>query len=910
MPDPGDMAIASPLPFLFEEDRHGNRQAREALFCTFNADLGYLERTVLGVTQSTGARVTVVADGRISDPDPRAARNAGTRYVHGLAVTGSGAAFHPKVTVIAGPERAMVAVGSGNLSSGGWHLNKETWTVATADRVRCPAIVAEVAGWLRTLDHVCAITPHAMQGISRTAVLLENLASRATAEDTGHRLVHTSSRPLLDQLPAGDVDSLFLYAPFHDEKAKAIRRLVERLRPTRVTLAVQSGERTVIQPDAVRDVITDVGVPFDIVEDPEEKYRHGKLVEAITADGSRWTLTGSPNLSARALLLSAAAGGNIETGVISRLGASLFPTDCRPITLDEVPAVRITGPMASRAVAAVTLLAAVRTNVGLEVVFARPLAETVRLVASHGAEFDLWKDVGTVPVGVTTYVLTGVDLPGGTRVRCVHGGGADAISGGIVFVTDPALILIRPGETARHGGTDTPGPAALITDPRLLELWISALGELASSRPVSSLPRVAAPAVPRGEGADDRNRGGLRLDTDEESWLAYTDDAKADLGPAMFHFVLGGFPSLRAFAGSADSGLREPTDKLVDESRPGLDSDDAVAVGDDTDPDDSATSAKAPDNGDESGVAHDPDLTERERRRLRRCLDAAVNTNLPGLPPVHRLAILSLVLCAIQAGVWDGPLGDRGWFRIVRKALEKLDQDDIPERMSSCAASWAAIAIYLMHEHRPTTGRTAEVLFYEQAAAEVSHLFPAAETQLVADFAAPFTNKNGYPVDPDAVMHVIDMAVQSDPLAEAIDSLETNHPAWGAHKHNDKLLHVYGEFRATFSPAAETLDAVPGAGAAAVWATGSWAGWTIAIRDEGTLIRIEKNAKGQVTWWHYSLGSLTSPTGIARDPEIANRARIRHGALNHPFPAGVQALAAAGVDVYADPPSNCPSDTR
>ena len=83
LPDP----IASPLPFIFAEDKHGDRQAREALFCTFNADLGYFERTVLGVTQSTGARVTVVGDGRISDPDPRAARNAGTRYVHGLAVT-------------------------------------------------------------------------------------------------------------------------------------------------------------------------------------------------------------------------------------------------------------------------------------------------------------------------------------------------------------------------------------------------------------------------------------------------------------------------------------------------------------------------------------------------------------------------------------------------------------------------------------------------------------------------------------------------------------------------------------------------------------------------------------------------------------------------------------------------------
>jgi hypothetical protein len=900
------MTIASPLPLLFEEEGHRDRQAREALFCTFNADLGYLERTVLGVTQSAGARVTVVGDGRISDPDPRAARNAGTRYVHGLAVTGSGAAFHPKVTVIAGPERATVIVGSGNLSAGGWHLNKEMWTVATANRERCPAIVADVAAWLRTLDQVCAITPHAVQGISRTAVLLEDLAAAASVEDTGHRLVHTSSGPLLDQLPASEVDHLLLYAPFHDEKAKAVRRLIERLRPGRVTLAVQSDGRTVIQPDALRDVIADLSVPFDVVEDPEEKYRHGKLIEAVAADGSRWTLTGSPNLSVRALLLSAAHGGSVETGVITRQSASLFPHDCRPIALDEVPAVRIAGAAVSRAASDMTLLAAVRTNAGLEVVFARPPAETVRIEASRAAEFDRWNLAGVVPAGAATHVLAGLDVPGGTRVRCAPGDAGDGARGGVIFVTDPALVLIRPGEAVRHGGAAPPGPAALITDPRLLELWTSALGELASSRPVSALPRVATSSVPHGEGADDRNRGGLRLDTDEESWLGYTDDARADLGPAMFHFVFGGFPGLRASARTADSGLREPTDKLVDESRPGLDEDDPSALGDDTDPDGSAASTEGIDTGGESGEVPDPDLTERERRRVRRCLDTAVNTDLLGLPALHRLALLSLVLCAVQAKVWDSPLGDRGWIRIIGKILEKLDREDIPERMSSCAASWAALATYLMHEHRPTTGRAAEVLHYERAAAEVSHLFPAAEAQLVADFAEAFTNKNGYPVDPDAVMHVIDMVVQSDPLAEAIDILGSNHFAWRVHKHNDRLLHVHGAIRATFPVAAEALDAVPGTGIVAVWVTGTMPGWTIAIRDRSTFVRIEKNPQGQVTWWHYTLGSLTSPTGIARDPELGNRARIRHGALTQPFPVAIEALAAVEIDFSADPPSGCP----
>jgi len=210
--------IASPLPFIFAEDKHGDRQAREALFCTFNADLGYFERTVLGLTQSTGARVTVVGDGRISDPDPRAARNAGTRYVHGLAITKAGAAFHPKVTVITGPERAVVAIGSGNLSPGGWHLNQETWTIATASQERCPTIVPQVATWLRMLPDASVVAPQAAKGIGRTATLLERLAATAAVVDTGHRIVHTATAPIIDQLPDGDVDHLLLYAPFYDEK--------------------------------------------------------------------------------------------------------------------------------------------------------------------------------------------------------------------------------------------------------------------------------------------------------------------------------------------------------------------------------------------------------------------------------------------------------------------------------------------------------------------------------------------------------------------------------------------------------------------------------------------------------------------------------------------------------------------
>jgi hypothetical protein len=322
-----------PLPFLIAEEGQGNGQAREALFCSCDVDLGYFERTVLGAAEATGARVTVIGDARASHPDPRSAPGAGIRYVHGLAAPGAGGAFHAKVMVVTGRERALIAIGSGDLTPGGWGLNKESWTVATADREACPELVADVADWLRSLDGVCALAPLAARGISRTAALLEELAIEADIVDTGHRLVHTSTRSIADQLPGDEVDQLLLYAPFHDERTAAVQELIARLRPRRVTLAVQSGGRTVIQPTALRRVIAAAGIPVQVVEDAGERYRHETLIEAVRPDGSRWVLTGSPDLSGRALLTPAGKGGNIEVGVVSRPAASLFPETTRPLPL-------------------------------------------------------------------------------------------------------------------------------------------------------------------------------------------------------------------------------------------------------------------------------------------------------------------------------------------------------------------------------------------------------------------------------------------------------------------------------------------------------------------------------------------------------------------------------------------------
>jgi hypothetical protein len=354
-----------------------------------------------------------------------------------------------------------------------------------------------------------------------------------------------------------------------------------------------------------------------------------------------------------------------------------------------------------------------------------------------------------------------------------------------------------------------------------------------------------------------------------EPWLAAlgkltgSDDAQASIGPEMVRFIMGGLPAVRAPGGRGD------------------------------------------DEPDEADLERLRQLSEASRRTARGLLATAATRKLPA---EGRLAVLALIMLAAEAGIWDGPLGEAGWIRVLAAALERLDQDDLPGRLDIPAATWAALAAYLMHDSRPASGRPAEFQLYQNAATAVSHLFPDADDDLVAQYAQPLTNRHGNRIDPEAVSHVIELIVQEDPLAQAADALEGAHPDWHVHKHGDTLLHVDVSAGATFPKAAEAIDAIPaGAGAVGVLATGGTAGWSVAIRPgDGTLIHVERTPAGQFTWRQYRLGSLTTPTRIGRDPEVATRARISNGPLSQPFPAALQALAATGFDLASDPPSPCP----
>jgi len=107
-----EQGVPSPLTWLLQEEAAGDRQLEHAVFLSYTLDLAFFEAVALGLVRSLGARVTVVGDARTSSPDLRAVRQAGRAYLAGLAAMPG--AFHPKLVVLAGKRRCLVAIGSGN----------------------------------------------------------------------------------------------------------------------------------------------------------------------------------------------------------------------------------------------------------------------------------------------------------------------------------------------------------------------------------------------------------------------------------------------------------------------------------------------------------------------------------------------------------------------------------------------------------------------------------------------------------------------------------------------------------------------------------------------------------------------------------------------------------------------------
>ena len=881
------------LAYLLAESSQGDRQAREALYFTFNVNLGFFETRLLGVSRASGAAVTLVADAHMYAPDPRAVRGAGTSYVVGLASMPG--AFHPKVFVLVGPERAVIAIGSGNVTVNGWHHNQELSTVVTADRVKgCPAVVADVSAWIRSLPALVPINSLAVDALGRTADQLDALIDSAPVIDTTHRLVTTSTSAILSQLPDDHIAHLGLYAPFHDHDGAAMSALLNRYHPSTVSLAVQPGQ-TVVTPSALVSAAKSAGAVLTI-EDAGDKYRHGKLVEARRDDGTGWTLTGSPNLTVAALLKSLEDGGNCEVGLISPLAESLYPGVGIPLSADQVPTLKIASPESTASqtpeLHLPILIGATLIGDRIRIELARPAKAHASIQASRFADLpENYANLGDIGPGQAIVFFPALEgLGAGSRVRVTVPSSDGRAWGPDVYLTDPTLVTrrARPG-----GGSHANGdldPVELFRDLKVADRWTKALNTLLNNQHRVPLPCADVGTGDAGGGDGGRFRvpsaEGWRTLSDPDTWAKYTEEAILRLGEPMFLFATGGLPRL------VSNGEGTPITVTPIWVDPLNDSDDEY--------DDEHSAEELDDSSDDIVQAPQPSRwtrTLQEQARYRKWLHHLAE-GVAAAPAIDRSARAGLILISTNVDLWDGATGDHGWYDLLASVIKNLASADIPDPLLPQLASLAAVCLYRLDQAAPADNRGKDATTYQGTVEAVRPLLESADRDAVAANAASLDSNDFLPVDRSAVWEHHEAILRADPQADTLRMLERSFPEWDIVSEQPGHYVVAGRFSNPAKAAAQALVLIEAFPTAVVRAIGSGEREATLVRYGDTLV-ITSVTGNKRSYRTYGLGALVNPVGIADGGDMETNARLDPPPWNHPSATAMAVFDAVGLQIHA-----------
>lgn len=855
---------------IFEEAGTGDRQMREALFLTFNVDLGFFEARLLGQVRAAGAAVTVIADAGVFAPDPRNVRSAGHGYALGLAAMGG--AFHPKLTVLAGPHRALVGIGSGNLTIGGWHSNDEVLTTIRASRDDgVPSVLGDVAAFLDQLPQRVTISPLAREGIARTAAQLAELIDVGPIIDTGHSLVTSLAGPIIDQLPGEHVDELEVAAPFHDIGGRALAALIRRFTPTRVTVLAQPDQAVmdsaVLQSVAAREECDLRFVQLDGEHLSPGRYRHGKVITGLLAGEPSWSLVGSPNATAAALL-GVAPVGNCEIAVLSRAAPSLLPTPTVPV-VDVSALTKMIGPSLDadgpQAPGLVRLLEARAVEEGVEVHLSGPATRDLDVeISPYAASPDTFERLGSIAAGESVHRFAG-SFPAGSRIR---------IGEQLQFLAYADHVVNR----MRPTGAGRPNLDATVTDLFTSDVaaaqWHDALTRLLLTH---SQGRARTGDGATAAGTDSSGATNWRTLDDLDRWSDYADDALTRLGMPIFQLAAGSAAPTKPVGASLPNAAPAWEDQF-DETTEAFEEDET---------------AESMTAGDTEATVATP-LSPYQRSRLRKWISDLVTLS-PHLGPLERIAVTQLTIAGSTALIWEPADHAHEWFTPLAAAAEAMARDDWPAAIVDQAAAVTAVAIYRLRMAVPPDERGAHADRFRGLVQTVAPLLESVTADAVADNLELLSGATLIERSADDVLAHVAEVTNARPdhailrvLTNVLPDLDI---AWAA---AGKLI-VAGRLTNPRAIAAQVFNHASSLDELAVGVNATNGAWLVAAKVPDRITLVE-GGKRPTTYRTYKIPRQSNPARVLSEPEFAQASRISTPPFTKPDAVDLEVLEQLGID--------------
>ena len=277
-----------------------------SIITSFNANLRFYEEIILHRLQTKGCRRNVV----LMDAAQCAAtwkseatrpRTAGVEYT--LIPMHFGASFHPKVTMLLGPKKAAVSVGSHNLTSSGFGINRELTSVLEFSKVDPPTASFVRAAWdgiSRWLHSEIPNSPGEVVGfVLELAKYVPHLSAQINDETSPQFLAQSDQQTSLFGALRAKVNfvptRVAVLGAFFDHKLAFLHRLKELWPYAELKIGVDPGSVYLPQlPGNQKIVFVDAS---EILNSSVRRYLHAKALYLEDEQGHAAWLSGSANPS-------------------------------------------------------------------------------------------------------------------------------------------------------------------------------------------------------------------------------------------------------------------------------------------------------------------------------------------------------------------------------------------------------------------------------------------------------------------------------------------------------------------------------------------------------------------------------------------------------------------------------------
>ncbi|MFG1210158.1 hypothetical protein V5F79_22790 [Xanthobacter flavus] len=314
-----------------------SRNATTAVVLTHNIDFVFAQAILVSRLRRAGApRLTIFADAGCAAGSYGRQSEMATLVGRAFRVVpvdlGGMRRFHPKAIFLAGPTGASLAVGSGNLTQGGWSGNREIWTYFDFPRGDGGPPIAAFRDYLSEVCDISGLTDVVKQTV------LEPFKAEEwalTLPEPGGLLTLPADTTLMDQLFGqlhGKPSSFDVLAPYHDAEGSAAAEMARRMdAPTRVLVqhgkvGLSASAAAALPPNARVIGVTPPGKSRQTI--------HAKLYAARYSN-EVVLIAGSANCS-RAALLSR-RDGNAELMAVSRLSPASYEELLNGIDISTEP---------------------------------------------------------------------------------------------------------------------------------------------------------------------------------------------------------------------------------------------------------------------------------------------------------------------------------------------------------------------------------------------------------------------------------------------------------------------------------------------------------------------------------------------------------------------------------------------